>query len=255
MTQDDPRSSAMSERMRALLSRAAEEQLSEQRQVSAILGDLRALVADVDDRLRALELHSAGFADAVADRVLERAADTLVPQLTAAVLAAVREVTDDAQRRTTAHVDEAVLALAEALLRRRRGSRAGDPPEPDQPLPTDSGAGPDGTGPAVRALLLEDVLDLLAGLLEVAGGLVLVTLSLELLVAGRPSDVLLALSAELLRLVLQLVHVAHGDLLSSPKTFPGCASRTPVDPLVTPGAPATTAAAAAAPPRPRSRRG
>jgi hypothetical protein len=37
--------------MRALLSRAAEEQLHEQRQVSTVLGELRSLVEDVDERL------------------------------------------------------------------------------------------------------------------------------------------------------------------------------------------------------------
>ena len=134
MTTEDPRSSPMSERMRALLSRAAEEQFSEQRQVSAILADLRALVADVDDRLRALEARSAATPDAVAEIVLERAVQTLVPQVTAAVLrevaGVVRESQEATERRITEHVDEAVLALAEALLRRRRGSRAGDPPVP-----------------------------------------------------------------------------------------------------------------------------
>jgi hypothetical protein len=137
VSQDDARSSPMSERMRALLSRAAEEQLSEQRQVSAVLADLRALVADVDDRLRVLEVRSAAMADAVADLVLERAAQTLVPQVTAAVLrevsGVVREAHDGTERRIVEHVDEAVLALAEALLKRRRGSRAGDPPEPPAP--------------------------------------------------------------------------------------------------------------------------
>ncbi len=137
MAQDDSRSSPMSERMRALLSRAAEEQLSEQRQVSAVLTDLRALVGDVDDRLRVLEARSAAMADAVADLVLQRAAQTLVPQITAAVVRelseAVREAQDATERRVVQHVDEAVLALAEALLRRRRGSRSGEPPVPEPP--------------------------------------------------------------------------------------------------------------------------
>ena len=42
----------MSERMQALLSRAAEEQLTEQRQVSAVLTDLRGLVANLGEQLR-----------------------------------------------------------------------------------------------------------------------------------------------------------------------------------------------------------
>ncbi|MBW3639768.1 MAG: hypothetical protein KY451_07970 [Actinobacteria bacterium] len=45
---------AMSERMQALLSRAAEEQLNEQRQVSVVLGDLRQLLTGLSDRVDAL---------------------------------------------------------------------------------------------------------------------------------------------------------------------------------------------------------
>ena len=41
----------MSERMQALLSRAAEDQLTEQRQVSAVLTDLRQLVTGLGERL------------------------------------------------------------------------------------------------------------------------------------------------------------------------------------------------------------
>ena len=47
-----PGGGAMSERMQALLSRAAEDQLTEQRQVSAVLADLRGLVAGLSDQLR-----------------------------------------------------------------------------------------------------------------------------------------------------------------------------------------------------------
>ncbi len=46
----------MSERMQALLSRAAEEQLNEQRQVSVVLGDLRQLLTGLNDRVDALAL-------------------------------------------------------------------------------------------------------------------------------------------------------------------------------------------------------
>ena len=125
---------AMSERMRDLLSRAAEEQLSEQRQVSSVLAELRGLVADLDDRLRQLESRSGQLADQVADIVLARAAATLVPEVAAAV---VRDVTDgvgelvrqaaaETERRLSAHVDDAVLVLAEALLRRRRNARTAE---------------------------------------------------------------------------------------------------------------------------------
>ena len=54
MEADDPGRSPMSERMRELLARAAQEQLAESRQVSAVLTDLRALLAGVDERLRGL---------------------------------------------------------------------------------------------------------------------------------------------------------------------------------------------------------
>src|SRR4051794_36394859 len=56
---------------------------------------------------------------------------------------------------------------------------------------------------------LEDVLDLLAGLLGVARGLVLVTLGLQVGVVGRPARRLLALPGDFLGLVLHLVDAAH----------------------------------------------
>ena len=54
---EDPRPTGttggpMSERMQALLSRAAEEQLIEQRQVSAVLGELRGLITGLAEQLR-----------------------------------------------------------------------------------------------------------------------------------------------------------------------------------------------------------
>ena len=131
MTQDDgelERASSMAERMRALLAHAAEEQLGESRQLTAVLADLRQLVVDVDERLRALEERSGRLAAQVADLVVARQTETLVPQTTAAVLDGVadrvgppvRQAAERTEQRLTAHVDEAVLALAEALLRRRR---------------------------------------------------------------------------------------------------------------------------------------
>ena len=44
----------VAERMQALLSRAVDEQVSEQRQTSAVLGDLRIQIAGVADQLRGL---------------------------------------------------------------------------------------------------------------------------------------------------------------------------------------------------------
>ncbi len=156
-----PGSGAMSERMQVLLSRAAEEQLLEQRQVSAVLGELRALMEDVDERLatgeqvervaaevRALsarvearldtaEARSAELAegisqatvmagqaaqdlvDAVAAGVAERV-EARLKEVTAGVAASVGDLLEGSERRLATHVDDAVLALAEVVLRRRR---------------------------------------------------------------------------------------------------------------------------------------
>ncbi len=73
------------------------------------------------------------LAPRIADVVLTRVSAALVAQLGEALSprvkadteAVVRTVTADSERRVLAHVDEAVLALAEALLRRRRGGRTG----------------------------------------------------------------------------------------------------------------------------------
>ncbi|MCW2587315.1 MAG: hypothetical protein JWN55_2831, partial [Frankiales bacterium] len=72
------------------------------------------------------------LAPRIADVVLTRVSATLVTQLGEALAPRVkadtelviRTATADSERRVLAHVDEAVLALAEALLRRRRGSRS-----------------------------------------------------------------------------------------------------------------------------------
>lgn len=71
------------------------------------------------------------LAPRVADLVLSRVSATLVEQVASSVTAAVqsgltervRAATADSELRISAHVDEAILALAEALLRRRRSSR------------------------------------------------------------------------------------------------------------------------------------
>ena len=125
-----PGSAAVSDRMRALLSRAAEEQLLEQRQVSAVLGELRALVADVDERLatgeqvervaaevRALSARVEARLDATEARSaeLEERVEARLSELTAGLTASVER----SERRLATHVDDAVLALAEVVLRRR----------------------------------------------------------------------------------------------------------------------------------------
>ena len=139
----------MTERMQALLARAAQEQLSEQRQVSVVLGELRALVLElgevlgarlggVEARLRELagELEATAdgaappppppppTADAVASALADRLADRLAPAVVELVQQQVLTAVADSERRLTAHVDEAVLALAGVLLRRERGVRA-----------------------------------------------------------------------------------------------------------------------------------
>src|ERR1700734_1867626 len=63
-------------------------------------------------------------------------------------------------------------------------------------------------------LLLERVLDLLAGILEIARDLVSLALGLNVLVPGGLADTLLDLPLELLALVVGLVFRAHGRLPS-----------------------------------------
>jgi hypothetical protein len=73
------------------------------------------------------------LAPRVAELVLHRVAATLVEQVASSVTTSVqhgltervRAATVDSERRISAHVDEAVLVLAEALLRRRRVLRTG----------------------------------------------------------------------------------------------------------------------------------
>ena len=157
MTDDAPQgrseSAPMTERMQALLARAAEEQLSEQRQVSVVLAELRSLVLElgevVGQRLGAVELrldelaaqleataHRAAptppapsalappTAEAVAAALAERLTDRLAPPVVALVQQHVLSAVADSEQRLAAHVDDAVLALAGVLLRRERGVRA-----------------------------------------------------------------------------------------------------------------------------------
>ncbi len=90
--------------------------------------DVAGLVSrSVADRL--VETLAPRIADVVLTRVsaalVAQLGEALSPRLTMDTEAVVRTVTADSERRVLAHVDEAVLALAEALLRRRRGGRAG----------------------------------------------------------------------------------------------------------------------------------
>ena len=98
-----------------------------------------------DSTAPTLEQTAAVVSARVADRLIEtlapRIADVVLTRVTAALVAqvsvalspqvrvdteeVVRAAVADSERRVLAHVDESVLALAEALLRRRRGGRAG----------------------------------------------------------------------------------------------------------------------------------
>lgn len=113
MPDDDPLRHADSghgtERMQALLVQAAEEQLSDQRQVAAVLADLRELVTGLSRQV---------------DELTRRVERTPSADDVAAALSA--RLTDEraaGEQRLADHVDEAVLALADVLLRRRRGER------------------------------------------------------------------------------------------------------------------------------------
>ena len=185
-----PGSGAVSDRMRALLARAAEEQLLEQRQVSAVLGELRTLVEDVDERLatgeqvervaaevRALSARVEARLDAaearsaeLADRISEatalvgRAAQDLLDavatgvaqhvqaqldELSARTAATVADAVGSSERRLATHVDDAVLALAEVVLRRRRPVAAPEPPQP-QAVDDPPDAAPEQDAPPVE---------------------------------------------------------------------------------------------------------
>src|SRR5688572_21539487 len=63
--------------------------------------------------------------------------------------------------------------------------------------------------------VLDGVLDLLAGLLEVGLGLVGPAGRLQLLVVGGPADGLLGLALQLLALVVKLVVGRHGGITST----------------------------------------
>jgi hypothetical protein len=90
------------------------------------LDELAAAVSQrVADRL--VETLAPRIADVVLTRVsaalVNQLGEALSPRMRADTELVVRTATADSERRVLAHVDEAVLALAEALLRRRRGGR------------------------------------------------------------------------------------------------------------------------------------
>src|SRR4051794_33233538 len=83
-------------------------------------------------------------------------------------------------------------------------------------------------GVSGRDRSLEGVLDLLAGLLQVPGDLVLGALGLQVSVVGGLAERLLAFAGELLRLVLHLVYATHGLTSSGPSVV---VPDTPVGPV------------------------
>lgn len=121
-------SAAVADRMQALLSRAVEEQISEQRSVAAVIGDLREQVAALTAAFRATASGEAveRLGDELAART-DRLHDSTVAL--EARVSGLEELVRESEQRVLAHVDEAVLALAEALLRRRRAPRAEALPE------------------------------------------------------------------------------------------------------------------------------
>lgn len=122
---------------------------------------LRQEVEDLAGRVDALQVPSAdavagavsgkvgdrivdALAPRVAEVVLTRVAAVLVDQVATTVTASVqngltervRAATAESERRMSAHVDEAILALAEALLRRRRPARPAALPAVEEDLTT-----------------------------------------------------------------------------------------------------------------------
>src|SRR5512133_3056605 len=91
-----------------------------------------------------------------------------------------------------------------------------------------SGRRPEAITPRERSVL-EGVPDLLAGLLQVALGLVGPTLGLQFLVIGCPAEPLFGLPLDLLGLVLGLVINAHGPrlLVEGPLLLPGIRTTNP----------------------------
>ncbi|MGB8649060.1 MAG: hypothetical protein WCD35_00215, partial [Mycobacteriales bacterium] len=120
------------------------EQLSERvaQAASPPVEEVAALVSQrVADRL--VETLAPRIADVVLTRVsaalVAQLGDALAPRLRSDTELVVRAAGADSERRVLAHVDEAVLALAEALLRRRRGGRPVLPTAESEP----AGAGGD----------------------------------------------------------------------------------------------------------------
>lgn len=190
----------VSERMQALLSRAVEDQLSEQRALASLVAEVRALIAAlpgdvaaaapvdqalrtevaqlraglsaVEQRLAVLTAaaekpadHTAVNAvgsrvDALATslaeaRVAQGSLQAKLGELSAAVAALSREQAAATQR-VIAHVDDAVLALAEALVRRGRGAAAVPPSPAVSPVAAVAAAAPEDETSEFERQLVQD---------------------------------------------------------------------------------------------------
>lgn len=196
----------MAERMQQLLSRAVEDQLSEQRQLAGLLADIRMTLARIPEEIRSgagsaiaeqvaglqqgldglgarMDLISTRLAELATSDGLRAAVDRVevllsrtdalngrVDGISARIDALgdptgelrgqlepvesrlvnterrVQELSHtfaDTERRLTEHIDEAVLALADALLRRRSRPGGGNPPAAAPPAPVPSGPADD----------------------------------------------------------------------------------------------------------------
>lgn len=126
-----------SERLQALLSRAVEDQVTAERGMAEALGEVRTQLAQLQTGLARLEERTAGLV-VVDGPDLTRALQALREGVVDDLSTELRETVADSEERTAAHVDEAVLALAAALFRRRNvPGDAGPPQDSDDELDDD----------------------------------------------------------------------------------------------------------------------
>lgn len=127
----------VSERLQALLSRAVEDQVTAERGMAEALGEVRTQLAQLQTGLARLEERTAGLV-VVDGPDLTRALQALREGVVDDLSTELRETVADSEERTAAHVDEAVLALAAALFRRRNvPGDAGPPQDSDDELDDD----------------------------------------------------------------------------------------------------------------------
>lgn len=127
----------VSDRLQALLSRAVEDQVTAERGMAEALGEVRTQLAQLQTGLARLEERTAGLV-VVDGPDLTRALQALREGVVDDLSTELRETVADSEERTAAHVDQAVLALAAALFRRRNvPGDAGPPQDSDDELDDD----------------------------------------------------------------------------------------------------------------------